>query len=495
MIEALATDLRFELTGARLEGSALLGEGGARVIKLRPGGVVLCKRLAGGLSGPFTSAELRLMARLAERRMLRLAAPEGASAPRVSAIVPAVDSQGIQECLDALELIPEVSEVVLVSDGSPDVARLGEIAAARGARYISLERNHGPAGARNAGAATAHGEVLLFVDSDAVTLGGLSALLRLFSAPALALAAPRVRTAAPLEPASRITRAIATYEGLHSPLDMGEAPGEAGDAPAYVPTACLAIRAEDFRKLGGFDERLRYGEDVDLLWRLRARGGISYYSGIDGARHLPRRTLGAFLRQRHAYGSSAAPLAKRHPGRLNHLHLDEVTVAMAAFPMAGAAMRVAGIAAARRRLATLARQAGLDEGELPALGTQALAGLATELSMLVRALGLPALGLAIPSRRARRSLAKVLAMLAAARAAQTVLTGGGPPTAMATGAIAIVDDLAYSAGLAWGAVKERSLGAYAPVLRPGPLLARLGRRPSTGSVPRRSWWGSPPSSA
>ncbi|MDA8102520.1 MAG: glycosyltransferase [Nitrospiraceae bacterium] len=486
MIEALAADLRFELTGARLEGSALIGEADARVIKLRPGGVSLCERLAGGTLGPFTPPELRLLARLARRRMLRLCAPEGASVPRVSAIVPALRSRGVRDCLAGLVQVPEVTEVVLVSDGSPEAGRLREIAAASGARFLALASNRGPAGARNAGAAAARGEVLLFVDSDAAPLEGLSALLRLFSAPGLALAAPRVRAAGAQEPASPIARAIADYEQLHSPLDMGAAPGEAGDSPTYVPTACLAIRADEFRNLGGFDERLRYGEDVDLLWRLRARGGIAYYSGSDGARHLPRETPAAFLRQRQAYGSSAAPLVKRHPGRLTHLHVDEVTAAMAAFPLAGTAVRVAAIAAARRRLASLARQAGLDERRMPSLRVQALNALAAELSMLVRALGLPALWLALPSRRVRHSLAKVLTLLALARAAQALDAGRRPAAAIATGAVAVADDIAYSAGLAWGAVKERSPGVYVPTLRAGPLLARMAPGSSTGSAPRRS---------
>ncbi|MBF6096422.1 glycosyltransferase family 2 protein, partial [Nocardia cyriacigeorgica] len=69
-------------------------------------------------------------------------------------------------------------------------------------------------------------------------------------------------------------------------------------------------------ELGGFDERLRFGEDVDVVWRLTDAGHLVRYHPAAVVTHRPRATLGSWLRQRYDYGTSAAPLARRHPGRL-----------------------------------------------------------------------------------------------------------------------------------------------------------------------------------
>ena len=66
----------------------------------------------------------------------------------------------------------------------------------------------------------------------------------------------------------------------------------------------------------GFDRDLRFGEDVDLVWRLHDAGWRIRYEPEVVARHTePARTV-ALLARRYRYGTSAAPLARRHPGRL-----------------------------------------------------------------------------------------------------------------------------------------------------------------------------------
>ena len=66
------------------------------------------------------------------------------------------------------------------------------------------------------------------------------------------------------------------------------------------------------REAGGFDPALRYGEDVDLIWRLAADGRVIRYDPSIVVRHRPRPGWRAWFRQRIAYGSSAASLAERH---------------------------------------------------------------------------------------------------------------------------------------------------------------------------------------
>ncbi len=96
---------------------------------------------------------------------------------------------------------------------------------------------------------------------------------------------------------------------------------------AYVPSACLLVRSAALFDDGlRFDEALRFGEDVDLVWRLSALGVIRYDPSVE-AWHPARATIRAFARQRIGYGSSAGPLALRHGRRLAPLRLSTWSVA------------------------------------------------------------------------------------------------------------------------------------------------------------------------
>ena len=46
---------------------------------------------------------------------------------------------------------------------------------------------------------------------------------------------------------------------------------------AYVPTATLLARDAAVREVGAFDERMAFGEDVDLIWRLVEGGHTIRY--------------------------------------------------------------------------------------------------------------------------------------------------------------------------------------------------------------------------
>ena len=98
-----------------------------------------------------------------------------------------------------------------------------------------------------------------------------------------------------------------------------------GSPVAYVPTAALVVR----RELATFDPDLRYGEDVDLVWRLVAAGHEVRYEPRVEVRHREPTGWTAALRRRHRYGTAAQ---REGPTRSRN------TVADSAVIIRGAAM-------------------------------------------------------------------------------------------------------------------------------------------------------------
>jgi mycofactocin system glycosyltransferase len=227
----------------------------------------------------------------------------------VTAVVPAYirttqDAAALKSLVDSCSAL---HSVVVIDDCSPHA--LPDLGAAR---VIRLETNSGPAAARNAGIATVDTEFIACIDVDvSITDRTISQLLPYFANPTVALVAPRVKSHVS-------TNFIAEYEVAASVLDMGETEARvcAGTRVGYVPSAMWLCRTTALRSITGFDESLRSGEDVDMVWRLNDAGWRCRYQPQAECSHLPRTSLQKFLLQRVSYGASAAALAKRHTGKL-----------------------------------------------------------------------------------------------------------------------------------------------------------------------------------
>ena len=145
-------------------------------------------------------------------------------------------------------------DVVVAVNGSSD--RTAAVAREGGATVVELERPS-RAAARNAGARAASGDVLLFTDAGCVAdegwVEGMSACLA--SAP-LAGGPVRVTTSDSPSAAERFD-ALWRFQQEHAVKEG-----------AWTAGANLGVTCEAFERVGGFDETLTAGDDVDLCRRV-----------------------------------------------------------------------------------------------------------------------------------------------------------------------------------------------------------------------------------
>jgi mycofactocin system glycosyltransferase len=393
--------------------------------------------------------------------------PEVGTGPgieQVSVVIPVRD-RAVQLAALVSGLDPEL-EVIIVDDGS-DPPLPG----------ATLRHNtaRGPAAARNAGIARATRPFVALLDSDVVPPAGwLDRLLPHFSDPRVAAVAPRI-VAARGSVTGPISSVLVRYDAARSPLDLGPRPAAVrpGSRVSYVPAAALVLRRSalgepagrptDCPTDGPFDERLRYGEDVDLVWRLVAAGWRLRYEPAAAVGHAHRQTLRAAAAQRFGYGYSAAPLAARHPGLLapfagNRWVLATWGLLAAGKPALSAATLVAAGVRLSRKL-PVDRPLPLAARLTATTALRAGRALGEALTRPYGPVALPLLTLPGPLSAFRRRVAVAALTLPALAEYRKRHPEIDPARWLA---LRIVDDLAYGAGLWAGCVRERSFAALRP---------------------------------
>jgi len=355
-------------------------------------------------------------------------------------------------------------QTIVVDDGSHPPLATAQ------ARHAS---NRGPAAARNTGLALVTTPLVAFVDSD-VSFSGerfadewLAPLLDQFADDRVALVAPRIVSA----PGSTW---LSAYEQRCSPLDLGDEPAriEAGTRVSYVPSAAIVCRTDAVREIGGFDESLRTGEDVDLVWRLRDAGHRCRYEPTSVVLHQPRGSFVALLQQRFGFGRSAAPLAARHRGALAPVRMSR----WSALVWALAIMRrpLLAVCVLAGTTVTLSRKLrgvpAAESARLAGLGTLAagrqLADATTRVWWPLAAL------LAITFRRSRLPLA--VALVAPAAIAALRRRSAQP---LIDAPIQLLDGMAYGAGVWAGALRARDFAAVLPQISAHSAQTEAGIKP------------------
>jgi mycofactocin system glycosyltransferase len=436
------------------------------VLRLSPAGGELTRRLAAGQPVPdrASPAARRLIRRLLDAGLAHPRPPQDQSSPAgtVAAVIPVRDrAAGLERTLACLD--GEVDEIVVVDDGSavPLVCqRACQLARQLASRPLVRVLRHpsprGPAAARNTGWRAVSRPVVAFLDADCEPeQGWLEPLLRHLGDPAVGAVAPRVAALPRPE-------ALARYERRRSPLDMGarEAPVRLGSSVPYVPSAALVVRRQALSSVNGFDEALSVGEDVDLIWRLTGSGWRVRYDPSSTVVHPPRPDLWSLARQRFAYGSSAGPLARRHPQSVPPLAISGWALAAWALsglgrPLPALAMSVAATGLLARRLHGVVPHPVQEAARLAARA-QLQGGRA-----LARAVAGPWWPLAAAAAASRRARPAVL--LAAAVPPLVEWVTRRPALDPARWLVLhVTDDLCYGAGVWAGCWRARTVRPLVP---------------------------------
>ena len=446
-------------------GSVVIAGSPLRLFRLSTGGAQVAAMMEVG-EAPDTASVHQLFDRFVEAGALHPKYERGPfTAEHVTVVMPAFGEQPAA----LASLLAMGLRVIVVDDASPTpleppLAPTSDacVMDLRRATFIRHDTNTGPAGARNTGLHAVTSPLVAFLDSDVeVTAEWLALLLAHFADDRVALVAPRV---AGMPGGS----ALARFEERHSPLDLGTEPARiaAGTRVSYVPAAALVCRTAVMRDLGGFDDAMRLGEDVDLVWRVADAGHRCRYEPASVVHHRPRATVPMLMRQRFGYGRSAAALARRHPD------------ALAPVRMSGWSALSWGLLAARRPVLALVVAGGTtaalvrklsdvppkEAARLAALGH--LAAGRQFAHAIVRVWWPLALVLAVVSRKARLSLCAAMfapALTDAARSRSMTPLSDLPLT--------VAEQAAYGAGVWAGVMAEREPRPLLPEFRNWPRRA------------------------
>ena len=459
---AVQVDRRVRVLG---QGAALLGGSPTRLLRLAPAAQDM---LADGRLKVSDAVSAELARTLLDATVAHPRPAGGPSHRDVTVVIPVRDNAyGLRRLVAALRGL----RIIVVDDGSSTPIEQEDFAGAHpDIEVLRHPRSKGPAAARNTGLAGCKTGYVAFLDSDVVPRRGwLEALLGHFCAPTVALVAPRIVGL------TQTDHIVARYEAVRSSLDLGqrEAPVIPYTSVSYVPSAAIICRSSTLRDIGGFDETLRSGEDVDLCWRLVEAGARLRYEPIAQVAHDHRTELRDWIARKAFYGGSAAPLSVRHPDKIAPLMISgwalTAWILMAIGSSFGylASLFVAGLTG--RRIAKTMQGADTQMWDVLAVATRGLWSAALQLASAICRHYWPVALLAAVAWRPCRRVVLVAAVLDGvvdwASHRQFADEDARPIGLLTYLLLKRVDDLAYGLGLWCGVVRERNVGPLKPQIR------------------------------
>lgn len=235
-------------------------------------------------------------------------------APAVSVVIATYNAERtLGHQLDALlsEDLDGELEILVCDNGSRDGS--AAVAQARegqrhAVRVVDASERPGPSAARNIGAQAARGALILFCDADdVIEPGWIAAMQHALESADLVAGTLEGRLL------NADNRASVSWE-VSADITMPYWPRFGAGASSN-----LGVRAEVFEAVGGFDEALRTGEDIDLCWRAQL-AGFGFARSARAVVHSRQRDgRCAVWRQAFAYGTGSRALKRKYA---RHIQAD-----------------------------------------------------------------------------------------------------------------------------------------------------------------------------
>ncbi len=209
----------------------------------------------------------------------------------ITIIIPVYNSsQTLKECLDAIfSNSPEKSEVIVVSDNSKDNSI--DIAKNYNCKIIELKENKGPGYARNIGANSATGDLLLFVDSDVIVKKDILTNVRKAFDDKKVNVIQGIYSHKP-NYKNTITQYQQSFYCYYTWHKKNKYTGT-------LVSMCFAIRKNTFLKLNGFNTNIKKAtaEDEEFGYKLLDDGNHILISRELNVEHRVNYTIGKFIKR------------------------------------------------------------------------------------------------------------------------------------------------------------------------------------------------------
>src|SRR6201996_3953090 len=236
-----------------------------------------------------------------------------------SIVIPTFNGRAkIGACLNALvsQARRRNVEILVVDDGSTDDTSV-EVLKQADVRLIT-QRNAGPATARNRGAREAQGEIVLFTDDDCVpSPDWLDTMLTPF-ADAEVVAAKGVYRTRQRQLVARFVQA--EYEDKYRLM-------KGATSIDFVDTYSAAFRRDRFLEMNGYDTSfpVACAEDVELSYRMSARGWVMKFVPSAIVFHTHPATLVSYLKKKYKFAFWRVYAVDKNPDKvLKDSHTPQV---------------------------------------------------------------------------------------------------------------------------------------------------------------------------
>ncbi|MDQ3621638.1 MAG: glycosyltransferase [Verrucomicrobiota bacterium] len=235
--------------------------------------------------------------------------PVDAELPRISVVVCTYNgSRTLRDCLEGCAQLkyPDY-EIIVVNDGSTDAT--ADVVRRFNVRLINTP-NGGLSRARNLGLQAATGEIIAYVDDDGrPDEHWLRYLAHAFATTDHAgIGGPNI---VPVDDPP-MAQCVANSPGGPTHVLITDRLAE------HIPGCNSAFRVDRLREVGGFDEQFRIaGDDVDVCWKLQAKGWTLGFHPAAVVSHHRRTSLKAYWRQQLNYGRAEAMLEVKWPEKYN----------------------------------------------------------------------------------------------------------------------------------------------------------------------------------